>query len=425
MIAGIAEGLSSFKSEMDTQLSLISDETLHQKHLVRSISDRVTCLEAKYELHDVPKKHTKTNCKEEQLGCELEILEHQLRVLAADNDELKNRNRITSNTRSHSNPKINPDDNQSHSVRSFSPISSPSHRDVSNYDLMNQIHSLRLDSDGSQTQQIALELLKDKAIQANQQLEARSIKTSRNIRLDSQVGQPIWKVVNPLSFLSKNMSSMLNDSQESADHTSKHPRDETLPRNSHQAADNSRVEKRMHAKSRVEDDPSLRKEMTIKNVRNFDDFRNTLFNLKLTLDNNSGEELATLTRSNLTQFKDLLSQYSHLDDQMLQFYKQKSITISSDFDDIQFFDQQTNDKNHLDLSRRHSTPSTIGYSEVILLRKLQSIIRQSRLAEYQTLLQEEPRHGCRANELLHRIEQDLMYRESEFQAIEKQLRVKI
>lgn len=424
MIAGIAGSLSSLKTELDTQISQISVEALHQKHLIRSISDRVTFLEDKYDADSYERRYSDQSANQEKLQGEIKYLENQMHVLKVENENLKNRNKGTSNTRSKSNPKIKALDCLCESVRSFSPISSPNPIDASNFDLIHQIHSLRLDSDGSQTHQLAIDLFKDKPLQADKKIDGKPIKTSRQLRPDSQVGQPIWKVVNPLSFLSKNMSSVLNDSQESISHH-KNTLQDTRHKQTGKIAEDSNGERRTGFKTRLELDRYSQDHTSIKNVRNFDDFRQTLISLKLTLDTSHCTESKKQPLNGESKLKDLLRKYTQLDERMIKFYKQKVSFVYDEPDNNSFLDFSRCGQDQMESSRRHSTPSLTNCSQIILLKKLQSVIRQSKLCEYNVLLQNDWKACQNADELLKEIEQEMARRESEFTAIEKQLRVKI
>jgi len=282
-----------------------------------------------------------------------------------------------------------------------------------------------LDSKGSQTHQVAVELLKSELANVPEQMESESVKNSRQKRLDSQVGQLIWNVVNPLSFLSRNISSVLNQSQESMDPPRQVASDHWRQRPSEETTDNFREENYKVLNESFGKNQLEQSKAAVNHVRNFDDFRKTLNNLKIVFNTEVCKETEGQSSNNKAFVPDLVKQYSELDAQMISTYEQELNYVYSDSDNNCLIHFSGHSQENNQFSRRHSTPSFTSNSQISPLKKLQSLIRQSKLPEYQGLLKDDWTSDQKINILINDIEQEIIKRESEFIAIEKQLRVKI
>jgi hypothetical protein len=414
MLVKISVSISEMRSDFSAQLIAVQSEAKDQMHLLRSIKERLVFLENRATEGD---RFLENNEREEGLMNEVRYLQREVQRLQQDNESLRNFRVPQIRIKSDSNPKIKEFDMLSRSEKSFSPIASPRNKPKDGSTYMRQIHEFRLDSEISQSMRPSKALLNDLRVQKIIDSDDNSVRTSRGVKQNSKVGQPIWNLVNPLKFLGKHASSVLGDSRDSNSgeianpflNEERKPACPVLPRSKNNL-------KPQPFDGEDSQSGSEKRRMSLKNVKNFDDFQQILRDLKMTLNASTYASFNENIDDNFKNLEDMLKKYSQLDERILQLYQRSSMSFK--------FDKRANVTPEAPPEPRILTTGLRinGSSQPPpALKELQLLKNSSNLSIYERRLKEIQDNPSEFESFIYKVKQELARREAEYARLEGQL----
>lgn len=413
MLLKISASINDLRLEFTSRLDSVRSDAQSQMQTLRAIKERLIVLEDRIPQDQISELSLLCEQREDKLMNELSKLRIEVQRLTRDNESLKNfrnpRKRVEPIIR----PKINEFNIQSEIERSSSVVSSRDEKPFDEFEQLKEVREFRLDSEISRSFRPDNKFFAQTKIQNILESDDNdSVKTSRGPRPGvPKVSTCIFSSLNPIRMTQKNMSSALDDSQESV---------------SKEIRKSRRTSGKFIPKMpSFEDDSSLndnldKRRMSLKNVKNFDDFQQILRDLKTTLNASTYASFNDNIDENLRNLEDMLRKYSTLDEQIHSLYQQSVNTFK--------FEKRASVKLEIppleDLSERLAMRSNSFMSSGnpnYLLKELQLLKSSSNFALYEGKLKEIQRNPMEFESFIIKIKQEFKKRESEFLKIENQL----
>lgn len=260
-------------------------------------------------------------------------------------------------------------------------------------------------------------LLNDPQAQKAIDSDDNSVRTSRGVKPNSKVGQPIWNLVNPLKFLGKNVSSVLGDSRDSNSGEIFNPFFEEDRKPPYPVLHKPKNDFKLQPFDREDSQSgSEKRRMSLKNVKNFDDFQQILRDLKMTLNASTYASFNENIDDNFKSLEEMLKKYSQLDEKIFHLYQRSSMSFT--------FEKRANVSPETPPGRRlQVSGQQLGGLSFpnLLLKELQLLKNSSNLSIYEKKLKEIQNNPSEFESFIYKIKQELARRESEYAKLEGQL----
>ena len=413
MLLKISTNINDLRVEFTSRLDSVRADTQSQMQMLRAIKERLVVLEDRIQLDQISEMSLLREQRKDRLVSELSKLRAEVQRLKKDNESLKNFRDPRKRAEQIIRPKINEFNIQSEIDHSSSMLSARDERPIEAFEQLREVREFRLDSEISRSFRPDNKFFAQAKIRNILESEDNdSVKTSRGPRPGApKVSACIFSSLNPIRMNPKNKGSELDDSEEVLSKEVRKSRRTSgkfipkMPSFEDNSSSNENAEKGR---------------MSLKNVRNFDDFQQILRDLKTNLNASTYASFNDNIDENLRNLEDMLRKYSILDEQIHSLYQRSVSTFK--------FEKRASVKLEIppleDLSERLGMRSNSFMSSGnpnYLVKELQLLKNSSNFALYEGKLKDIQRNPMEFESFIIKVKQELKSRESEFLKIENQL----
>jgi len=413
MLLKISTNINDLRVEFTSRLDSVRADTQSQMQMLRAIKERLVVLEDRIQLDQISEMSLLREQRKDRLVSELSKLRAEVQRLKKDNESLKNFRDPRKRAEQIIRPKINEFNIQSEIDHSCSMLSARDERPIEAFEQLREVREFRLDSEISRSFRPDNKFFAQAKIRNILESEDNdSVKTSRGPRPGApKVSTCIFSSLNPIRMNPKNKGSELDDSEEVLSKEVRKSRRTSgkfipkMPSFEDDSSSNENAEKGR---------------MSLKNVRNFDDFQQILRDLKTNLNASTYASFNDNIDENLRNLEDMLRKYSILDEQIHSLYQRSVSTFK--------FEKRASVKLEIppleDLSERLGMRSNSFMSSGnpnYLVKELQLLKNSSNFALYEGKLKDIQRNPMEFESFIIKVKQELKRRESEFLKIENQL----
>lgn len=416
----LSENLLDMRKEMNMKLDQVESGTKDNFHILRAVKERLLCLEEKLNPAEpfVPVSLEKQS-KEEMLAEEVRCLKKTVDALQRDNESLRNFHQPRTRAAPLQNLKVErvptiPKFEDS----SFSPIKKLRSKQPGNHSLFSKnIQDFKLESEASQSNQdspLRCKLPKEESFNGS---ENNSVRTSKGKKIPLKVNFTGFNLIPSLRRQNMRGYSLLESSQDSCAE-GKEPTPEEGPASF--ALDSFLdKEKSINPGSRQNEKPP---QLSLANIKNFDDFQHILKDLKKTLHTSTYASFNEEVDENIRLLEEVLQKYSLIDQQIYLLY-QKTVCSSLTFEkrgSVHFKEMPTAELPSLALDKK-SNSAILSTNPHFLLSQLQELRESSNLDNFQVKLMEVQKNPSEFESLLYTIKRELRKRQAEFTHLENQI----